>query len=115
MNTEQKKSDLLESLFRNMPEEALPASFRIQVMQQVMKEAVKIKKRNERLGLLAVILASLAMITLAALAFLYMDLPRITMPKIDFSAFSFYLYIGILSLFLLFLDYKFRQAFRKDE
>lgn len=115
MNTEQKKSDLLESLFRNMPEEELPASFRIHVMQQVMKEAVKIKKRDERLGLLAVILASLAMLTLAVLAFLYMDLPRITMPKMDFSAFSFYLYIGMLSLFLLFLDYKFRRAFRKDE
>lgn len=115
MNTEQKKSDLLENLFRNMPEEELPASFHIHVMQQVIKEAVKIKKRNERLGLLAVILASLAMLALAVLAFLYMDLPRITMPKMDFSVFSFYLYIGILSLFLLFLDYKFRRTFRKDE
>lgn len=115
MNTEQEKIDLLDSLFRNMPEEPLPASFRINVMQQVMQEAVKARKRNERLGLIAVILASLFMVGVGILAFLYMDLPRMTTPKLNLQAFHFYLFIGGLTLFLLYLDYRLRRLFRKDE
>ena len=50
----------------------------------------------------------------------YIGLPETTgmqmnWPKIDISAFGFYFYIGILALLLLFLDYKFRKAFRKEK
>ena len=118
MDDTKKNPDILENLFRQMPEEELPASFRLNVMQQIARETIKVRKRNERLGLTAVIAASLGMAVAAILY--YIGMPETTMtpmawPKIDISAFSFYFYIGILTLILLFLDYKFRKAYRKDE
>ena len=70
MDSNKKNPDILESLFRQMPEEELPASFRLNVMQQIAKETVKVKKRNEWFGLAAVIVASLGMLGMAA-AFLF--------------------------------------------
>ena len=119
-NTEKEKTDLFKDLFSKMPEETLPASFRINVMQQIMQESVRIKKRNERLSLMAVILASLGILSLAVASFFYLGLPELEMPKlsipqIDPSAFHFYLLIGGITLFLLFLDYRLRRLFHKDE
>lgn len=110
-----KNPDILEGLFRQMPEEELPASFRLNVMQQIAREAIRVRKRNERLGLAAVIAASLLMLAMAVISFFYMEVPRISWPKIDMTAFSFYFYIGTLTLLLLFLDYKLRKVFHKDE
>ena len=59
-----------------MPEEELPASFRANVMRQIMAEAERIRKRNERWGWIAVIAASLSMIGIAIASFLYMGIPR---------------------------------------
>lgn len=115
MNTKQINKDPLEKLFRQLPEEELPVSFRIEVMRQVTHEVVMRKKRNKLFGLLAVILASLIMASLAVVSIIYMELPKIALPQINPSAFSFYIYIGALSLFLLFLDYKIRRLFHKDE
>ena len=112
MDSNKKNPDILESLFRQMPEEELPASFRLNVMQQIAKETVKVKKRNEWFGLAAVIVASLGIL---GMDFPQIPVPKITWPKIDLPIFSFYFYIGILTLFLLFLDYKLRKVFRKDE
>lgn len=115
MNKHQTHTDPLGNLFRQLPEEELPATFRGHVMQQVMAEAQKAKKRNERLGMLAAILASLVMVALGVLSFLFIGLPKISIPKLDLSVCSFYIYVGVLTLFLLFVDYKLRQVFHKDE
>lgn len=115
MDQNTQNTDLLENLFRQMPEEELPASFRQQVMQQVNQEVVKLKKRNERLELIATILGALAMFALAIGAFIWLEIPKIQLPKLDFSIFPFYIYIGTISLVLLFLDYKIRKVLRKDE
>ena len=115
MDKYQQQPDLLEDLFKRLPEEELPASFRMNIMQQVMKEAVKAKKRSERYSLIAVILASFVMLALAVLSFIYMEIPPLTLPKLDLSAFAFYLYIGGLTLILLFADYKLRKLFHKNE
>lgn len=120
INKNQERPDVLEDLFKQLPEEELPVSFRANVMRQVMQEAMKAKKRSERLSLVAVILASLAMVALAVLSFLYMGLPEIDMPHFpqpqwDPSALLFYLYIGILTLCLLLADYMLRKAFYKDK
>lgn len=115
MNTDHKQTDILNNLFRLVPEEELPASFRSNIMQQVMKEALRIKKRNERIGLAATILASLVMITLAVLSFIYMDLPEMEITIPHLSNVPFYLYIGFLALFLLGADYKFRQLFKRKQ
>ena len=37
MDSNKKNPDILENLFRQMPEEELPASFRLNVMQQIAK------------------------------------------------------------------------------
>lgn len=121
MNTEKEKTDIFKDLFSKMPEETLPASFRVNVMQQIMQESIRIKKRNERLSLMAVILASLGILSLAVASFFYLGLPeelsmpKLSIPKIDPSAFHFYLLIGGITLFLLFLDYRLRRLFHKDE
>ena len=121
MDSNQKQPDILENLFRQMPEEELPASFRLNVMQQIAQETVKVKKRNEWFGLAAVIAASLGMLGMAVAFLFYMDFPqiiwpnKIEWPQIDLPIFSFYFYIGILTLILLFLDYKLRKVFHKDE
>lgn len=115
MNKKQKHTDSLESLFHQLPEEEVPVAFHFNVMQQVMAEAIKAKKRNERLEMLTTILASLVMIVLGVLAFLFIGLPKISIPWLDSSICSFYLYIGMLTLFLLFVDYKLRRVFHKDD
>lgn len=42
------KNDILKDLFSRMPEEELPASFRANAIRQIMAEAERIRKRNER-------------------------------------------------------------------
>ena len=59
INTNKEQPDLLGDLFKRIPEEELPASFRSNVMRQIMLESAKAKKRDERFSLLAAIVASL--------------------------------------------------------
>lgn len=94
MNTNKEQPDWLGDLFKRIPEEELPASFRSNVMRQIMLESAKAKKRNERFSLLAAIVASLIMISLAIVSFVYMEIPKIALPMISTSALAFYLYIG---------------------
>lgn len=115
MNKNQIHTDPLKSLFGQLPEDELPAAFQFNVMQQIMAEAVKAKKRSERMGILAAILASLVMVALGVLVFVFIGLPKISIPRLDLSVCSFYMYVGILTLFLLFVDYKLRRVFHKDE
>ena len=110
LNTNKEQPDFLGDLFSRIPEEELPASFRSNVMRQIMLESVK---RNERFSLLAVILASLIMISLAVASFIYMEIPQISLPVLDTSALVFYLYIGAIALILLLADYKLRNMLHK--
>lgn len=109
------KNDLLKELFSRMPEEELPVSFRDNMMQQIMAEAERVRKRNERWGWIAVIAASFLMIGIAIASFLYMGIPRISIQLPDMSTLPFYGYIGMLTLILLGADYKFRQLFKKRQ
>ena len=121
MDTHKDNPDILEKLFNQLPEEELPASFRLNVIQQITSEAAKVQKRNERFGLAAVVIASLGMLGMAiALILYYIGLPetaeiQIRWPQIDTGIFSFYFYIGILALLLLFLDYRLRKLFHKGK
>ena len=97
INTNKEQPDLLGDLFKRIPEEELPASFRSNVMRQIMLESAKAKKRDERFSLLAAIVASLIMISLAIVSFVYMEIPKIAVPTISTSALAFYLYIGAIT------------------
>lgn len=109
------KNDILKDVFSRMPEEELPGSFRANMMQQIMAEAQRIRKRNERWGWIAVISASLLMIGMAIGSFLYMGIPKISITIPRLSSLPFYFYIGMLTLILLAADYKFRQAYKKKQ
>ena len=102
INTNKEQPDLLGDLFKRIPEEELPASFRSNVMRQIMLESAKAKKRDERFSLLA-----------AIVSFVYMEIPKIAIPTISTSALAFYLYIGAITLILLLADYKLRNLFHK--
>ena len=109
------KNDILKDLFSHMPEEELPASFRANAMRQIMAEAERIRKRNERWGWIAVIAASLLMVGIAIASFLYMNIPPISVQIPNMSTLPFYAYIGMLALILLGADYKFRQLFKRRQ
>jgi hypothetical protein len=112
MNKEEERKDILKDLFNRMPrEEEPPVDFRQKVMQRIYTEAAGIKKRNERLGLLSIIAASLFIIVLAATSVAYLGLPKIEWASLP--SIPFYLYIGALALLLLFADYKLRKSYKK--
>lgn len=115
MNTDKNQTDIFKDLFSSMPEEKLPSSLRSDIMQQIIKESAKRKKRNDFWELLAIIFASFGMIGLASFAFIYMKIPSFSIHKLDFSSFPFFFYIGAIVLLLLFTDYKLRQTFYKDK
>ncbi|MDR1879324.1 MAG: hypothetical protein LBQ78_00115 [Tannerellaceae bacterium] len=117
-------TDWLGSLFSQLPEEELPASFHENMMRRIEAETVRAKKRGERIELFAVILASLVMIALAVCACLYME---IRLPAFDFSIAEtgreylsrplvhFYLYIAVIALSLLLADWLFGRHYRRKE
>ena len=109
------KNDILKDLFSRMPEEELPASFRANAMRQIMAEAERIRKRNERWGWIAVIAASLLMVGIAIASFLYMNIPPISVQIPNMSTLPFYAYIGMLALILLGADYKLRRIFERRQ
>ena len=109
------KNDILKDLFSRMPEEELPASFRANAIRQIMAEAERIRKRNERWGWIAVIAASLLMVGIAIASFLYMIISPLSVQIPNMSTLPFYAYIGMLALILLGADYKFRQLFKRRQ
>ena len=109
MNKE--RENILKDLFDRMPREEAPVNFRQKVMQQICAEAVRIKKRNERFGLLSIIAASLLIIVMATASIIYLGLPKIEWTSLP--SIPFYLYIGALALLLLFGDYKLRKSYKK--
>lgn len=100
-----------EQLFGQLPEERLPMDFRATLMQKVMRQAAVKRKRSERLGWLALILASIALIALAVASLAYLDFtwPHFELFKGD--SYPFYGSIGVLALLLLVVDYKLRQLY----
>lgn len=107
------ENDFLKDMFRKLPEEKLPQDFRMQMMQKITAEAARIRKRNERLGLLSIIAASLVIVGLAVAALLYLKLPEIEISLTSLASVPFYFYIGALVLLLLTGDYIMRRQYRK--
>ncbi len=107
------KSDQLRNLFRKLPEESLPVDFRTKMMQQIMVEAQRVKKRNERLALMAIILASIAILGLCVGVLIYIGIPKISLSIPSVTSMSFYLYIGVLALLLLWGDYAMRKRYKE--
>ncbi|WP_080903155.1 hypothetical protein [Parabacteroides sp. Marseille-P3160] len=110
-----KEQDPLERLFKQIPAAPLPPDFREVMMEKIRREALRMQKRKERWGLIAVILASVFMLTLATLGFIYLKIPRveISLPRPDLL--PFYIYIGGLTLVLLGMDYLLRRHYQRKQ
>lgn len=115
MHTNHPQSDSLKKLFSQLPEEELPNAFREKVMQQIAKETSRSRKRNELLGMMTIIVASLVLAALAVCALLYIKIPKPTLYIPNLAILTFYLYIGALALLLLGVDYGFRQFIKKRQ
>jgi hypothetical protein len=109
------RKDLLEDLFRQLPEERLPEGFRLRMMQRVAEETSRVKQRNERLSLLAVIAASLVMAGMGVYVLAYMKVPHfsLSLSPVSPDIAPFYIYISGLVLLLLWGDYVMRKKYRE--
>ncbi len=113
------QQDALKRLFVQLPKDKLPETFRQSMMQQIMAEAMRVKKRNERLVMGAIIAASVVMLALGVLVFVYMDVPEPVvewpkMPKMpSLTAAPLSVFVGALSLLLLFGDYQMRKIYKR--
>jgi len=115
-----KGTDVFQDLFRHLPEAELPASFRSNMMQKILHESAKRKKRSERVGLFATLATSIFIITFGILTIFYLRTPieeteisTVAIEIPDLTMFPFYTFIGMLALLLLFADYKLRKNFSK--
>ncbi|WP_085537518.1 hypothetical protein [Massilibacteroides vaginae] len=101
----------MKELFTRLPEKKLPDNFRADVMKTVMREAVRMKKREERFGLFITIAIATVMLALGTLALLYLKMPDLEFNIPDLSGVPFFIYIGCLVFLLLAIDYKCRKHF----
>lgn len=124
MNTSDK--EWLDTLFGRLPAEALPDTFRSDLMQKIQAEAVRMRKRKERYTLYGAVAASVAVLLVAAVT-LYLyggvqgtsgvaavmpevpEMPPIGFP--DLLAHPVLLFIGGTSCLLLAFDYALRKIF----
>ncbi|MDR0538155.1 MAG: hypothetical protein LBH04_09000 [Tannerellaceae bacterium] len=108
------ETDWLKQIFERLPDGDAPSpAFAVNVMKRIIRDEEKRKRRNERLALLAVIVASVLIIVLSVFALRKVDICEIKLPQVDMASVSFYIYIGALSLLLLTIDHFFCNAYRK--
>ena len=109
------KKDILQDLFKQIPQERHSDSLRSNTMYQIMIEAERMRKRNERLNMSAFIAALFLMAGTTIGIFFYLKgTYSLTLPKITFLDLSLFpFYIGFLALILLGIDHKFREIYKK--
>jgi len=111
MKTQTTENDILKTMFHLMPDEKLSPTFQQEIMLRIQKEARHIQKRNTIINLCILIVASLLIICLCVVSFIYLDIPKIQIPSIEIS--PLYLFIGISALILLLVDHFFRKIYNK--
>lgn len=111
MNRKDKEKDILREMFSQLPDKKLPDSFRETMMKQVMKEAVRMKTREERLGLLITILIAFVFLILGGVTLLILEVPRLELKMPDLTNLPFFVYIGTLVFLLLVADNVLRKKF----
>ena len=123
-----KNEDRWKDLFRKLPAEQLPEGFRGHLMERVRKEALRMQRRKERVGLFAVILGALCMLMVGlAGIYVFIEYTNTEAVPIDFGMTgyvvsflnstygSFFVYIGGLALLLLMADAWFRKLYFKHK
>ncbi|WP_303014137.1 hypothetical protein [uncultured Bacteroides sp.] len=116
-----KKEEIMESALKQALERrqgrGLSSNFPYRMMERVRAEAEKRKKRNVRIGWAALLASSLSLLGLGVyFLFFYLDI-RFTdyLPQADerqdAPLLEFYVYIALLALFLLAVDYWLRRKY----
>ena len=113
MNTNQTESDLLRALFRRLPEEKLSSAFQQEMMIRIQKEAIRARRKNRILLIVAYTFALALFAGLIVATYIYLEIPKIEIEIPRISVSSFYIFLGIISIILLLIDYVFRRSFYK--
>lgn len=114
MVNENRMDSLLKETFSRLPEERLPEGFRDKLMERIILENERAKRKEERISLIATIVASLMMIAAAILTYIYMDIDWINLPTTAPSTWRFYIYIGGITMLLLYVDYRLRRIMSRS-
>lgn len=114
MVNENRMDSLLKETFSRLPEERLPEGFRDKLMERIILENERAKRKEERISLIATIVASLMMIAAAILTYIYMDIDWISLPTTAPSTWRFYIYIGGITMLLLYVDYRLRRIMSRS-
>lgn len=114
----QKRDEQLKMLFGNLKEERLPEGFRQRMMLRIEKEAERKSHRQLVWTYVALITASLLVIGTIVSAFWVYDLKSafqldLSMTPQTKSIYSIYIAVGGAAFFLLWIDYRFREWYKK--
>lgn len=111
MDEKRQSADKLRDLFARLPETQVSAGFRSSLMEKVAGEAVRMKKRRERNGLLVTIALAVFFLVAGVGMLVWLGLSKVDLRIPDFSMLPFFAYIGALVFILLTLDHKARKRF----
>lgn len=114
----QKRDEQLKMLFGNLKEERLPEGFRQRMMLRIEKEAERKSHRQLVWTYVALITASLLVIGTIVSCFWVYDLKSafqldLSMTPQTKSIYSIYIAVGGTAFFLLWIDYRFREWYKK--
>lgn len=114
----QKRDEQLKMLFGNLKEEHLPEGFRQRMMLRIEKEAERKSHRQLVWTYVALITASLLVIGTIVSCFWVYDLKSafqldLSMTPQTKSIYSIYIAVGGAAFFLLWIDYRFREWYKK--
>ncbi|MDR0348391.1 MAG: hypothetical protein LBH90_02720 [Tannerella sp.] len=113
MKTHDSENELLKKMFRLMPEEKLSSTFQQEIMLRIQTEARRIQRRNTIIQWSVLLLASLLIIGLCIVSFIYLDIPQIHLPSVKIA--PLYLFMGIAALILLLADCFFRKVYDRQK
>ena len=109
--------NMLKQALERRQTERLSSNFSYRMMERVHQEAEKQTKRKTRIGWAALLISALALVGLGVyvltfyLEFNFADvMPQMNVRQ-DSSLFAFYVYIALLALVLLGLDYWLRKKY----
>lgn len=114
----QKRDEQLKMLFGNLKEERLPEGFRQRMMLRIEKEAEWKSHRQLVWTYVALITASLLVIGTIVSCFWVYDLKSafqldLSMTPQTKSIYSIYIAVGGAAFFLLWIDYRFHEWYKK--
>ncbi len=116
METNHRTNNALKQALQQRKQGELPSNFSFRMMDQLRREAVRQQKRRDRIMFYSIVVASVLFIAAAAYLLYTMDLGLLEwFPRFSWKSIStdvmlpFYVYIAVLVLALLGLDYWMRH------